>query len=582
MNYPDVFAAEQNSLGISKQCKRGAPNLRVVQILPIRASLALIALLRLPLGAFADEFHVQAHGHFTCMNNGAPMPLAFARVELMDSDSDTDTLSDDLLGVTYTNANGDFSVDGVGGDGGNYSWSRPDVYARVILSDDAGPQGVRLTDELNDARSYATPQHDHDNSEGDVDIGSWWWGTQAGGIDNASACGIWLLSRQAFTEYAGLTHDLPPAGHYDIEYWSGIWAGEGGGPTPWTNVDTTHWPRHYHTGSVNVHEFAHTVRHTFDGDGNHFNWDVTRFIYAQHHDPCQPINYPSQGFAFNEGWAEFWAYQVTAPCGSVPNFADEGDVAARLYAIIDPKGVGLTKLDPAKVAADRLAMLSVLRANPAGIHSYAEFCDAMERQVPGSCVGVTAGPLTVSPTVARPTAPSREAQRQWLHAELKAQRQAASALADALSRARRRAATTRPVCGGFDCQAVFSALTEPAFIAGALRIRQLAVRRLALLIDESRIERDPGQRSRAEAQYEKEKRRYLEQIRAAGLASMSQALQDATRLARSNPTAAGLRERLARKVTTLKATATGPGSLPASWQPTFASDEQAGQLRPTQ
>ena len=52
------------------------------------------------------------------------------------------------------------------------------------------------------------------------------------------------------------------------------------------------------------HELAHTVRHSYDGSNGHFLVDAARYSYAQHHYCGKQTNY---GFAFNEGWAEFWA-----------------------------------------------------------------------------------------------------------------------------------------------------------------------------------------------------------------------------------------------------------------------------------
>lgn len=41
-----------------------------------------------------------------------------------------------------------------------------------------------------------------------------------------------------------------------------------------------------------------------DGDFAHFMYDVVRFWYMRNHNCGTKSNY---GYAFNEGWAEFWA-----------------------------------------------------------------------------------------------------------------------------------------------------------------------------------------------------------------------------------------------------------------------------------
>jgi hypothetical protein len=82
---------------------------------------------------------------------------------------------------------------------------------------------------------------------------------------------------------------------------------------------------------------------------------VAQFQYPQNHSACKLTN---QGFAFNEGWAEYWAHTLDS-CGDGSNFAQEGNVA--------------TALDGLEKCADRPTMVRVLRENPGAIHSYAEF-----------------------------------------------------------------------------------------------------------------------------------------------------------------------------------------------------------------
>ena len=51
------------------------------------------------------------------------------------------------------------------------------------------------------------------------------------------------------------------------------------------------------------HEFAHTIRHYYDGNYAHFLADAGRFWYLRSHSCSLETN---PGFAFNEGWAEYW------------------------------------------------------------------------------------------------------------------------------------------------------------------------------------------------------------------------------------------------------------------------------------
>ena len=73
-------------------------------------------------------------------------------------------------------------------------------------------------------------------------------------------------------------------------------------------IDTIRIPRGYRLSiEAAKHEFAHTVRHSYDGDLVHLiTDDATRYRYPQRHNCSKETN---DGFAFNEGWAQFWAGQ---------------------------------------------------------------------------------------------------------------------------------------------------------------------------------------------------------------------------------------------------------------------------------
>src|SRR5205085_9811601 len=118
---------------------------------------------------------------------------------------------------------------------------------------------------------------------------------------------------------------------------------------------------------VPKHEFGHTVRHKLDGGLAHFLFDVGHFNYLQNHSACNRTN---PGFAFNEGWAEYWANDYgpapNCPGASPTDYSIEGNVASAL-AGLDANCRGVT----------RATMVNVLRSNPAGvvggIHSFEDF-----------------------------------------------------------------------------------------------------------------------------------------------------------------------------------------------------------------
>lgn len=336
----------------------------------------LLLVAALPLTAKANNYPVTVSGFVFGFDwsgggsTGVRFPLAGARVELLDSDADGSQLFDDLMGTAIVNPDGSFTVSGSGGDPGSFSWSKPDVYVRFVYNYN---DKVRLTDELNRTRYSNTPEHDHDNFEGTLNIGSWIIGMDIS-KGESSKCGVWYNVRKAWDNYVGITGEEPKPGYCDVEYWSAIYAG-----TPWTNDNTIHWPIHY-SSSAAPHEFGHIIRHSFDGDRDHFNWDVTRFRYARNHSSCDPgcNNWSTESvemnraFAFNEGWAEFWAKD--AVCSSGLSTECEGGVAHILRHLEDSLR--------SKFPQPRKFMCTVLKNNPESIHSIQEYIEKM-KQMPG-------------------------------------------------------------------------------------------------------------------------------------------------------------------------------------------------------
>jgi hypothetical protein len=180
-----------------------------------------------------------------------------------------------------------------------------------------------------------------------VDLGTWEI-SRSGGASGSPKCQIWQGAHDAYVDFRSVVGSRPPSGDYGIEAdfpCCGV---------PFTTTDTTRWPAGYTTSagnSTSFHEFAHSMRHSFDGGFAHFLVDAGRFQYPQNHTACKLTN---QGFAFNEGWAEYWA-RTPQTCGDGTNFSQEGNVAAAL--------TGLER------CTSRPQMVNVLRQTPTGITS---------------------------------------------------------------------------------------------------------------------------------------------------------------------------------------------------------------------
>lgn len=424
-------------------------------------------------GPRPNDYTVTVSGSFFCHDGSSSIdsPLAGARVELMDSDCDGSTICDDEMGHSYVNDDGSFSITGTGGDPGDYSWSRPDVYVRIVYNDD---QGVRLTDELNRDQYADTPEHDHNNvaNGSAIDFGSWTTGV---GVSpgEGSKCGVWLAARRSFRDYISLIGSKPPSGTWDVEYWSGIWTG-----TPWTNDDTTHWPIHYSSTAAR-HEFGHLVRHAADGDRNHFNWDVTRFRYARNHSRCDAnsnrigtdTHTMGLAYGFNEGWAEFWDGETSGCWAVTIDDESEGNNAFALGVLANSLGVG------------KAGLVAVLKAHPGEIHSLDDFIRfmsstySMTTSTLRQAITDKRRPVPVDTLANKLTPMSHAAQLGLVSVQTSELSAQISKLEHELALASRQGRNPPP-CIADDCEKRFQTMIRPAMLRAEVGIRRLALARL--------------------------------------------------------------------------------------------------------
>jgi hypothetical protein len=331
------------------------------------------------VGAARADYAVTAVGRVVCdRGNGSPVALPHATVKLMNSNTDLDTFSDDEMGASFVADDGSFSISGAGGDFAPAPWDKPDVYVRVVFGDERwrASQGdrerVRVIDEIYRVNVNDTPRHDHNDTDGFIDFGQILFGP------SDQSCANFLDAVTVYENYRTVRGgEHPPAGKLDVQRYALPVA-----DAAWADLDTIHW---YTTRDSNAktmwHEFGHTVRHSADGDGTHFLWDATRFRYAriEEHDPCSVTD---EGFAFNEGWAEYW--QGSPSCGvEEGDWTREGDVAKALANL--------------ERCAGRPALVQVLLDNPGSIHSYPEFRNYLLVTNP-SCAQL--GALTAPPVPA--------------------------------------------------------------------------------------------------------------------------------------------------------------------------------------
>ena len=447
-------------------------------LLPVVA-ICVGILLCADVGHAARAYDFTISGHWYCQNGvrtdkGATkyviMPVVGARVEFYHSVAGWTDLFDSTqpAPAVHTDANGAFQSATI------HARDATNYYARLILNDDNSPQGsVHLENWwTGSSKSYQSPFADSSRGSASFDI------LISGSSGNPPLCAIWQGAHNAYQEYVSSVGALPPSREYDIT------VEDTPTMTPWTNLDTTHWSRNHVTGfesdeyDVSFHEFAHSVRHSLDGDKTHFTNDVTAYVYARFHAPCDGTN---AAFAFNEGWAEFWAQDwYPAPCKrpgadewrytSDPE-QHEGNVAYWLDILSHCRGVG------------RKGMVDVLERHPGAIHSFEEFYGYFAKRFPAARprlsytnAAFVPGCGTDIPTAAPAVAEVRPAAVVTTSRIFRAQAQAQAAIVSRLRDsfdAARLAARTPPS----SCSAAPQAILAPPVLAAELGMaRLLAVR----------------------------------------------------------------------------------------------------------
>lgn len=304
------------------------------------------------------DFVIQ--GTFFCESAfGVVKPIAHAQVEFFRWRSDW---FDDWVGATITNDDGSFRQD---------LWAsiEGDYYARLRLDD---KEGVHLNDNWTPSMWSIDSQHES-NKQPLIDLGNILisrdngWGTPK--------CAVWQAGRTAYQEYKTTIGSLPPDADYSLVVWKGAL-------TPWSSLATTNWADDYPTGlpgwvpngdvfhddMTNIHEFGHTIRHSVDGDVSHWINDAAQYNYARTHNFCDVTN---NGFAFNEGWAEYWSKEPQF-AGGCPGsgMGIEGLVAGDLAFLEQCTGVG------------RKGMFAVLQQGQNIVHSDLDFRNRFRQRFP--------------------------------------------------------------------------------------------------------------------------------------------------------------------------------------------------------
>ena len=395
-------------------------------------SLVVIALFVFPVGAQARVNFV-VKGQWTCKDGSAPAkPLNGARVELWHSKT---AWRDSKVTTRHLGADGRYSIN-VNADG------HFDLYVKLLLHDD---DGVELENWYSPFTWETTTSNKRSRS-GTVDLGTWQIGKSGSGTPK---CAIWQGVHNAYANFRQIIGTRPPS---NIKI-------EGEFPccgTPFTTTNSIRWPGGYAVRanySVPFHEFAHSVRHTYDGSFGHFLIDAARYQYPQTHTSCKVTN---QGFAFNEGWAEYWAGDYST-CSPATNYNQEGNVAAELARL--------------ERCSNRPAMVRVLRESRGQIHSIGDF-QTRFTAILGGC----AQPLTTSTGAGEPVL-SAQQQIAEIQLQIAAQRKLVASLNRQAAAAKRRARNPGR-CSAGGCNTAMEKLIEPSALAAQAQQAKLVLDRL--------------------------------------------------------------------------------------------------------
>ncbi len=330
-------------------------------------------------------------GSFWSAQQGVVFPIEGATVYIY---RDVSWQVDPWVAKTKTRADGTFEANVWTNVEGTY-------YAKLELNDE---EGVYLHDWWSPEITSYNSINRGSNDQAIIDVG----GTlisRDGGSGTAKPS-IWQGGRAAFQEFIGTNGRPPPTGDYEIVIQSTA------SDIVWTARSTTNWEDNSWTAIRppvapgqpgfnnyfsqfsnyygNFHEFGHALRHTVDGDINHFNADSARWTYARVHYLCgSPPGYvETEGFAFNEGWADYWGRDRVADilaCGiDLKNESIEGSVVYDLHLLAGQLQdcLSFPGNEEARVRAQRRSLFDVLNRGQNIIHSEGEFRDNFKQQFP--------------------------------------------------------------------------------------------------------------------------------------------------------------------------------------------------------
>ena len=233
-------------------------------------------------GWFKKKKHyVTATGTVKCKVDNQYRPLPHIKVELLD---------DELVGSTKmtdgrTDINGKFSLTGSGRD---IFGSKPDPKIKVVYDYSGSHGSMCIRNGFGSTRDHRTDKKRYSRY---VNFGNI-------NIDDEHCRAYYRFYHCGLKDYYSTVGSKAP--YRTLYVTTGATAVTPYAPYTKIKVPHSEDPISCQTAK---HEFGHTIRHYYDGNYAHFLWDAGRFVYLRSHSCSMETN---AGFAFNEGWAEYW------------------------------------------------------------------------------------------------------------------------------------------------------------------------------------------------------------------------------------------------------------------------------------
>jgi hypothetical protein len=407
--------------------------LRISALVAIAGWVIVAGIAASPAAALVSTYK----GTFLCDDRGHIDPLGGMNVELWERGS-PDFMPVEIVGhrvdQSFTDASGNFSL--------TTEDNNDNYFVRMALRD---AHGVHLRDfwGIND---WSVDSEQKRNDVTVRDYGNIVFSTPG----QSHKCAIWNGVHKANERFRAEIGTDPPSHGVELEA-DAVTAG-----VPFTPGTSILWPGGFPVGysgggddSITRHEYGHVIRHGYDGDFGHFLGDVATYNYLQNHETC---NHTNGGFAFNEGWAEFWAedFSPAPDCGRPGDMETEGDVAAALQELMENCAGGQRKV-----------MVEVLQRNPGTIHSFDQFKAALGCPIP-KLIPVTVVRTEIAPPA--PPSPISAADRAAIaRREVGAGSKIIGSLTKRMKLAEHRADNV-PSCDKAPCKAALKTATKPAVL----------------------------------------------------------------------------------------------------------------------